>query len=500
MNISEKYPSLKKSLKQEKIYCFVLSAVIFIIYFFFPNNNFSLDSLGYGSEVKHGGNLFAAHHLLYNFFNWIVYKTISFVIPTIDALRLMQFVNAVFAIGSLLLLRKIIIKQVNDVVKSNILTLFVASCFGIMRFAVEAEAYIIPIFLSLSASFFFYQFLINKKIANVFLSGIFISAACLFHQIHLFWGIALFAGFLRIRNLKSIIAFCLTVLLVPIVYSLVLVFYLKINFTLDNLLRFAAEYFFSDKANFDFGWQNFFITPITFFRTFFQVHGIVADILRLIPVLYLIIPVVIILVFLFFRNLFKTLKIRKFSNKLQPFEFTHLLAFVLQFGFAFYSHGNSEFMVMLPFLLVLFLPSLIDFDMLAIKYLTVAMLVWNFFFAVFPNNIFNYQNNQALVKIIDENPDKTFVLKESGFVSNLYYYETGKMDFERFIDASDEKALSRLQENQLVFSDVFSKKVPFNRGNLVSPIDIENFVFVNHVKWIPSDLRGYYVDVVMYKR
>ena len=140
--------------------------------------------------------------------------------------------------------------------------------------------------------FFFYQFLINKKIANVFLSGIFISAACLFHQIHLFWGIALFAGFLRIRNLKSIIAFCLTVLLVPIVYSLVLVFYLKINFTLDNLLRFAAEYFFSDKANFDFGWQNFFITPITFFRTFFQVHGIVADILRLIPVLYLIIPVV----------------------------------------------------------------------------------------------------------------------------------------------------------------------------------------------------------------
>ena len=104
----------------------------------------------------------------------------------------------------------------------------------------------IPIFLSLSASFFFYQFLINKKIANVFLSGIFISAACLFHQIHLFWGIALFAGFLRIRNLKSIIAFCLTVLLVPIVYSLVLVFYLKINFTLDNLLRFAAEYFFSD--------------------------------------------------------------------------------------------------------------------------------------------------------------------------------------------------------------------------------------------------------------
>lgn len=410
----------------------------------------------------------------------------------------MQFVNAVFATASLWLLRKILFKQTNDAIKSNILTLFVASSFAVMRFAVEAETYVIPIFFSIASSYFYYKYLLDRRNIHVFLSALSIAAAVLFHQIHLFWGIALFVGFLMTKNYKTVLIYVFTVLLVPAVYAFVLVFYYQINFSFENLLKFAADFYYYESGGSGFDWQSFIITPITFFRTFFQVHGIVVDVLKLMPVAYGIIPVVLIFVVLFFYKFVKTFRFNGKEILDKPFELIHLLVFILQFGFAFYSQGNSEFMVMLPFVLVLFIFSIINFDINAVKYITAAMLIWNFFFSVFPNNIYNYQNNQELVKFADENPEHIFVLKESGFVSNLYYYETGKKDFERFINMNDVKALNKLPENLKIYTDVFSKRVPYNRMNIVNPFDTSHFIFKKHVKWIPTDLGGFYVDEAAY--
>lgn len=486
------------NIKTEKLFNFLMIILFLLIYLFFPNNNLSVDSFSYGASVKYGDELFSAHHLLYNYFNYLIYKFVSFFFENIDALRLMQFINALIALMCLLVLNRIIIKQKNDKNQANILTFFVGSCFGIMRFAVDAESYLFSIFFSLLASFFYFNFLKSEKRFNILLSSVFISIACLFHQVHLLWGIGLFFGFLLTKNIKNVLLFSVPTLLVPFVYALVLVFYYQITFSVPNLIKFIGEYYFSDSANTSLGLINFLVTPITFFRTFFQVHGIIIDVLKLMPVVYGVIPVVFFLIFLFIYKFFKSVKLKRTKIRLFPFEYTHLIIFALQFAFAFYSHGNSEFMVMLPFALTLFIYLIIDFDLKAVKYITIAMLIWNFFFAIYPNNKFDYQNNGALIAIIRDNPDKIFILKEKNIVANQYYYETGCKEYHRLLDNQKKEVLAELnKQHKIFYTDALSKRVPFNRTNVTEPTEYNNLILVRHIKTIKSDLGSFSVDEVI---
>lgn len=477
----------------------LLFSTIGLVYLFFPSNNLSIDSLAYGANVKYSTDLFHAHHLLYNYFNWLLYKGVSFLCGSVDALRLMQCCNGLFALASIYLLYRIILKQTNDKNKAGILALFTGSCFGLMRFAVEAETYIIPVFFSLAASMCFLHFLkVNKK-RYIVASSVLISIACLFHQIHLFWGIALFIGFFISKNWKAALLFLLPTLIVPITYACVLSFYMKEEVSLTGLVYYLGEYYHSDSADTSIGLINFIMTPISFFRTFFQVHGNIPHILKLIPFIYAFIPVVLIFIFLSCKTLWKTVKIQRSSILRSPFEFSHLLAFILQLGFAFYSHGNAEFMIMLPFLLTIFLFSFINFDLRAIQYMMCAMLIWNFFFAIYPDHRFDYQNNKALVALIEKHPNQVFVLKERHTLINLYYYETGQLESDRILDILTPSGIAKLQENQVVYTDVLSKKMPFSRAQVVSSEDYSNLVFIQHIEWIPSTLGGFYVDEAIYK-
>lgn len=152
---------------------------------------------------------------------------------------------------------------------------------------------------------------------------------------------------------------------------------------------------------------------------------------------------------------------------------------------------------MLPFTIPFFIYMIIDFDLNAIKYLACAMLIWNFFFGIFENNYFDYENNKALVEIIKDNPDKIFILKESNLLVNQYYYEIGTKEYERLIDNNNKEVLSNLILKEKVFyTDVLSKKVPFNRVDIVSSENHNNIVFIRHIQKINSALGEFYVDEV----
>ncbi|MPN21967.1 hypothetical protein SDC9_169349 [bioreactor metagenome] len=158
-------------------------------------------------------------------------------------------------------------------------------------------------------------------------------------------------------------------------------------------------------------------------------------------------------------------------------------------------------MVMLPFLIPIFVPVFIEFDLKAIKYLGFAMLIWNFFFAIFPNNCFDYQNNRALLTIIKDNPDKVFILKERNIVVNQYYYEIGTEEYDRLIDNQNKEAINKLsKEEKVIYTDVLTKHVPFNRANVTSPSDDNNLIFKRHISKIDSDLGEYFVDEVSLRK
>ena len=207
-----------KQTKNEKVISITLLIIIFIIYFLFPSNNLSLDSYGYGYSVKYGVELFSAHHLLYNFFNHNIYLVVSSVFSGIDALKLMQATNALFSLLSLLVVRQLIVKQSHNIYRANVWTFFIAASFGVMRFSVEAETYIIPIFFSLISTYFYFEYLKEKKISLLILCSFFISLACLFHQIHIFWGIGFFIGLLFTSKLKHVFIFSAPTLLVRTTY------------------------------------------------------------------------------------------------------------------------------------------------------------------------------------------------------------------------------------------------------------------------------------------
>ena len=477
-----------------KLSMFVLAAS----YLLFPNSNHLADSLGYAACVKYGVDLFSPHHLLFNYFYFLLFKAISLVFPSLDALHFMQFGNAVFTFLSLFLLRKMLIARTNDTAKANSWILFVACSFATMRFAVEAETYILPIFISLLSSFFYLKYLETNRSINAFLCGFFASLACLFHQIHLFWGIGLFVGlFLFSPKKKSMLFFSASTPLVLIVYSIVLVFYNHVDFSGTNLVHFMADYYYSSKADMSVGSNNLIISGITFFRTFFQVHGLVVNVLRLFWVTYLIIPIVVSIVGYSLFRLVRSIKLNKILRSQSAFELTHVAIFVLQFCFAFYSHGNSEFMVMLPFVLSVFMVMFFRVDLVALRTLALSMFIWNISFGILPNHFMDYQNIKMMSQIVHCNQDKVFIVKERTALVNQYFYDFNLPENQRIIENIDKKSICKFKaENAIFYTDILTKKTPYSRVDFTGDINLTNLQFVRHIIQVNSSLGVYFVDEV----
>jgi hypothetical protein len=471
--------------------------VIAIIYLFFPNNDLSLDSIDYACSIKYGKDLFQPHHLLYNFIGYHFYTLFQYIIPQIDAYKLMQLLNAIIALISLFILRKIIKQITDNQHKANVWTFFVASSFAVMRYSVENETYIIPIFFSLLSSLYYLKYLKTEKLQNVLWCSLFASLACLFHQVQLFWGIGLFIGFLSTRKIKPILLFSIPTLIVLVVYSITMVYDGGRSFTITHLIHFLLDYYYSANADTHMGSVNFVLTPISLFRTFFQVHGLIANVLQLIPAFYLVIPVVIGFIAL---SIFKAkgIKFQGVNFKQSSFELTHFFIFILQIVFAFFSHGNAKFMVMLPFLLPLFIYLFFKFDLKCIKYMAFAMLIWNFFFAIFPNHYFDYQNDKELISVIKQHPNNVFLLKEKNKIALEFYYTQGVEIEDKIMNNKKEDIQTYSAQKKTFYTDVLTKKMPFSREDIASPSDYSNIVFVKHIQHINSTLGGYYIDEIKF--
>jgi hypothetical protein len=298
-------------------------ACLSAIYFLFPTNAHLADSYDYAASVKYAENLFAAHHLLYNSFNYLIVFAVRSFFPTVDVMRLMQSTDALFTVLCLILLRQLLLKLNVSKTNANALTLFVGTCFGIMRFACEAETYILPIFASLVSSWFYLKAIQSGKSRYAFYSGVFASLACLFHQIHLFWGIGLFMGFLTTRKFKNLLMFTLPTPLVLVMYSWVLVDYNHTAFSIDHLFHFLAQYYFTDQGKVMIPLlSKLTVTAITFVRTFFQVHGTVLETLRMFRVTYLVVVLTVCLVIWSMIRIVKRFKLNSLHSVSQ-FEILH---------------------------------------------------------------------------------------------------------------------------------------------------------------------------------
>jgi hypothetical protein len=486
-----------KNINQKSI--FYLMLVCFAAFFLlFPNKNPLSDSLTYAGNVRWNEQLFFSHHLLYCWFNSLINNLLQVFLIKVDTLAMMAFVNGIFAVFCLFTFQKTLLLQNNDTKHANIWTFFAACSFGFMRFAVEAEAYIIPLFFSLLATFFYIKYLKNNKLQNILFSSLAISLAVLFHQIALIWGVGLFIGFLFKKNFNHILLFALPTLSVLLIYSLIMTCINKIPFSIENLTFFIADFYTSPKTESHLGLLNFALLAIGFVRTFFQIHGIVPYVFKIVPSFWIVAFIVVICLFSAIYN-FKKLRINK-NEKLKDdkFSLTSLVIFVLLLLFAFFSEGNSEFLISLPFILSFFINKFIVFNKKSIILLSISMFLWNFCFGIFPNNNFNFENNQAECAFVERNPDKIFIFKNKLNMQSQFYYDFGYDIPNQMIDLQkDSTVLYSLKNSQkTIYTDILTKKIPYNRTAFFTKNNAEKLLFIKQIQVFHSDLGDFFVEEV----
>jgi hypothetical protein len=396
---------------------------ILLVYVFFPTANTSLDAYDYAASIKWNVALAHPHHLLYNYVGRVLFVTTRFIWQEVDVLSLMKCFNALVAGFCLYILHKIIDSQSSNKLQGFLLVVSVGLCFGFWRFATENETYIFPIFLSLCGSWFFQRFLHRQSIIKLLLSGLFAGVACLFHQIHFFWwfGLAV-AAFLFQRKWLHLFLFAMPAFIVPVVYWLV---FARISEPVNGtaFLQFVFKSYFDGTASIGIGWQHFVLTPINFVRTFFQVHGLVSELILKNP--FLLVAATIAIFCLFISFCYISVK-EFFRGKMTYFAQVHAVIFLMQFGFSFFSAGNAEFMVMLPFLLAIVLAEKFKNATRPLIFLCAGLAVWNFTFGIFPNHHYSFYPSDKLVQKYSSDTSVLYVLHNRNLVLNRIYYETGQ--------------------------------------------------------------------------
>ncbi len=481
-------------LKYKPNLSFLAILLLGVLYITLPSINNSLDSLAYAEEIRSGSYLFRPHHLLYNAFGYALAHSLNIK----NTLSLMCFVNSIFAIACLFMMRSMLAVFTDDR-KCAIILIFLGSCFGFVRFATDNEAYIIPLFFSLWAS---KTILIQKQ---AFPTSLLASIACLFHQVNFFWWLGLlFMVFFssekgHTKRTKRVTQYLLGALIVPAVY--IIVFYLTKHDS-PTLIRFVLhDYYQASNVNVAFKPVSLLLTPISLIRSFIQVHGYFVPLIH--KYFYFGIPLLISFA-CFAVGIFKmkgTVHKRRINQYFDKFASAHLLIFIMQLLFAAVSDGNAEFMVMLPFALPLWLFMKYELKLNAVSYLSAGLLIWNLFMAVVPYHFMELNPNIALTRFINKHPSEIYYVRDNVQVDNLlsYYYPGQKYNIHSSLNENLDSLVLR---SERVLTDVVNNSAPYSRASFVLDVNQKPFqkYLLEKKDSIPYDLGMLYITSVTNKK
>ncbi len=442
----------------KKIFSYLIISLFGIVYLLFPTINFTGDCYEYASNILHGEDLFYPHHLL---FNAILYVPVTLFNIT-NTLNFICIINGVFAILTLLVVNAILLRRKNDIPHLSML-IIVAASFAFMRFATTAETYILPLFFSLLAS----RLILDKKF--VFAAGLFASIACLFHQIHVFWWLGLFLYVILMNKEKrflSIVKYLSSALIIPIIYFLVFVFTKNNYYSLVDFVFY--DYFHYDNVSISFSFKAFLLTLINFIRSFVQAHGYFIPMVKQYP--YMLVFAVIAICF-FVIGIIKIRETTIKTNKNESdkiFAFSHLLIFFLQLIFAFLSNGNAEFMVMIPFALIIFFAYFLSIKKMPMIFFAVSLFIWNFSWGILPSHFLELNSSTVIMRYIGENNDKCYYIKKGQTVRNglIYQNPERKINVISVKQGVDVDLDTIINDNEYLISD-FVNKENFSRESLV---------------------------------
>lgn len=464
--------------EKKNINVLLLLLAVLIVYVIFPSHNSSNDAYSSAVELKYHWDIFEPHHLFHNALLYVLSYPIHFLFPQIDHLALAKIWSALFSSLSLGVFY-LILNLLNTDKKNTLLYIaLVAFSFGVWRFSTESEFYIVPIFFSLIGSFFFLKYLINNKTSFIFIAGFFTAFACVLHQVHVFWWLGILIGFVFYsKKLKVFLYFSITAFIVPLSYILV-VYHLERYVSIANVFQFTFYAYETGIAPIEFNLKNFLFFGVAIFRTFLQLFPTMLILLKKSPIFY--IPLLSLLVYL--GCMTKLFLNKKLVIKEQgPIRFLlfgriHLLILILHLAFALFSMGNSEFMIMTPYLLALLLFLFYKIPKNNLIATLLLLLIWNFLYGVYPLYAYQMTDAHQMVKFIRKNQDAVFLVRNYD-TKNIYEYKYGVEDYKKIIpdDQITNKTVdSLLQAHIQVYTNSINAPEVINRRSFSDLVPEDN--------------------------
>jgi hypothetical protein len=438
-----------------------------IIYLAFPTQNANIDSWFYAASVRHQQELFYSHHLLYNSIGSAWHRLLQLAIPHIEAIHSLQLMNAVAATLCLLVFRSILLRIGTEHRQTIWLTVLCGVSFGVIRYATDAETYILPLLFSLLSTYYFIK---QSSIANLLWSSLFAVMAILIHQLHLWWAIAMVLTlmFRKPFNLKAFILFSCPFVLVPLVYYMA---FRQLDFPGDFWQFLTGEYS-KGNASIHASLKGLGLTLVNFLRSFIQIHGQIFYLAGRYAIASLTVLLLLVGIILYaYKNRGFNPRLVKLEYK-KPYRNLFILAFLFHFGFAFLSSGNAEFMVMLPFLTVLILVSTYRIQsLLAIQVLCLLMFVWNMSTAIVPSRFCHLNNVDKQVDFTLKHPDNYFLWQHKPLIENIITYKIGfghTYKFIRFDDKTQVFMDSLIIQGIPVYTDFTNPGTKFSREQIMN--------------------------------
>lgn len=431
-----------------------------ILYCLLPTQNANIDSWYYAACVKNTSQLINSHHLLYNAFGSIWTGFLSVFYPNISVLSALNLMNACAATCSIICFYYILLQLHQSARTSMFLSLLTGLCFGFIRFATDAETYILPILFSLISSYFYFK---PFKYSNLLISAIFSMLAVCTHQIHIWWSLALYIAVLYNYNYSKN---------AKIIYSLVLFSGLVIYFlgylfgsNANSFLDFILGEYQKGNATIQIGFQSLILTVINCFRTIFQVHGLMFHFtLKHFLMTLIVLSIELILLILIIKH-YKTIFSGTKKSKLQLRQRLFIGTFILQLLFAFISSGNAEFMAMLPFLAIAYLASTYTIQIQKPFVLILLFIgIWNVYFGLVPYHFENITQTTKQVEYTEQNKEAYFLWGNKPLIENQLNYKHGFYQTYGFITLKELD--SCIAQGLTIYTDMGNTTTDFSRATI----------------------------------
>lgn len=365
-----------------------------LLYLLFPTNNSTSDAYGYalGEEI-------GPHHLLFDLLTQWLRKTWH--LTPLQVLASMKSINAI-AGGIAVVCAGNILKKI-EVPFIFWHALLCGVSFGMMRFATENEAYILPLAFALAATYSFVQYLIQDKSIHLILTWICVAVSILFHQSYIFWALGIFISMVLQKKPHSRI-------IVPVVAA-VGVILIYTYFALkqqQQLAHWVVQDAREGLVDLSPGFENFKFTAINLMRSFVQIHGNIPILLQGSFYLWILAAISVVFLFLSIGVLFAKTKLNKYSKN-KHFLLLFICIFLLHLGFAWFSVGNAEFMVMLPTILVFIVAIVFSVKRMALVFLTLGMALWNLSVSLIPLSTKDLNNRSIEMQKVQGLGDVIFI-------------------------------------------------------------------------------------------